>query len=186
MTAHRRIIEQLDTELARTCEVSDKTEDQLEFAIDHCHLALKRMLEQVIEAGFPDKESEIRFFKEQKPMVYSRLLYYQGILNLEKNCPQSDRKLTRNYYIREMENLIDFLEQNKTRVQYSRSGFTYLDHKYFLLDLPTIPLRIRSFPVKLDDYFNTWHDPAFSTILAYERLVEYIQDQLDLIDYPAE
>lgn len=186
MTAYQRIIEQLDIELVKINEFSVKIYKQLEFAIGRCHMALKRMQEQVIEAGFSDQESEIRFFKKQKPSVYSRLLYYQGILNLEKDCPKSDRKLTKEHYIREMVKLIDFLDQNKMKVEYYRRGFTYFDYTYFLRDVPAFPPEIRSFSGKLDESFYTWHDHAFSIIMAHERLVEYIQDQLDLIDYPDE
>ena len=68
------IIVDLESELSKMKDVSDKISEQMEYAIGHCKIALDRMRELVMRQGFPDQESEVYFLKNFKPTVYSKLL----------------------------------------------------------------------------------------------------------------
>lgn len=80
------IILDLENELSRMKEVSENLPGQMEHAIGQCKVALDRMRKLVIREGFPDQKSEIYFFKNIKPAVYSKLLYHQAIFDLESKC----------------------------------------------------------------------------------------------------
>jgi hypothetical protein len=69
-------------------EVSENITDQIKFAIVQCKITLDKLRKRVIEKGFPDRPSEIRFFKELKSAAYSKLLFYQAVFDLKA----SDRK----------------------------------------------------------------------------------------------
>ena len=84
------ILVDLESDLSKMKAVSDKISDQMEYAIGHCKIALDRTRELVIKQGFPDQESEIYFFKKIKPTVYSRLLYYRAVFDLESKCQKAD------------------------------------------------------------------------------------------------
>jgi len=51
METHQQIISELENELLKTKEASEKLSEQLEYAIGHCKVALDRMRELVIRKG---------------------------------------------------------------------------------------------------------------------------------------
>ncbi|MDD4191555.1 MAG: hypothetical protein PHI28_09490 [Mangrovibacterium sp.] len=67
METHFQIVADLENKVAKTKEVSGKIFEQMEYAIGHCKAALCLMRERVVREGFPDKQSEILFFKKTKP-----------------------------------------------------------------------------------------------------------------------
>ena len=118
MTTHKHIISELENKLSKIKEVPDNFFEQLEFAIGHCKIALDRMRELVVKEGFPDRESEVHFFKKVKPSVYSKLLYYQAVFDIESTRQKVDKKNLRAYFQREQKKLLKFMKKNKIKVQY--------------------------------------------------------------------
>jgi hypothetical protein len=178
------IILDLENDLSRMKEVSEKLPDQMEYAIGHCKIALDRMRELVIKQGFPDQESEINFFKKIKPAVYSRLLYFRAVFDLESKCQKADSSVVRRYLQKRLYKINEYMEEHKVKVQYFKCGFKHLDEKYFVRGTKEIPLELRSSHHLLDEEFFTWHDHTFSTIMANEMLIDYIRRELDKLDKP--
>ena len=162
------IILDLENELSRMNEVSENHPEQLEFAIGQCKIALERMreMEIVINGGFLDKKSEIYFFKKIKPAVYSKLLYYQAVFDLESKLQKADPDIIRRYFQRSLCKINEYMEVHQLKVQYFKCGFKHLDEKYFVRENSEIPLELRSSHHLLDEEFFTWHDHTFSTIMA--------------------
>ena len=79
MKKYIQITEDLKKALKQKEKNSNQFPVQLEYAIGHCKIALNRLREHVIKEGFPDKASEIYFFKKIKPEVYSKMLFYQAV-----------------------------------------------------------------------------------------------------------
>lgn len=182
MGTYFEIIQDLDNELSNIKNVSDNISDQMEYAIGHCKIALGRMRELVIKQGFPDKESEIDFFKKIKPTVYSRLLYYRAIFDLESKCQKADSSVIRRYLQKRLYKISEYMEERQEKVQYFKCGFKHLDEKYFLRDTKEIPLELRNNLHLMDEEFFTWHDHTFSTIMANEMLVDHIRSELDKLE----
>jgi hypothetical protein len=184
MTTHLQIISELENELLKTTEVSENLSEQIEFAIGHCKVALDQMRKLVIKEGFPDKASEIHFFKEVKPLVYSKLLYYQAVFDLESTRQKVDKKNLRKYFHQELKKILKFMKKNRIRVQYYRCGHTHLDEKYFTRINKEIPLELQDCHSLMDEDFFTWHDHTFSVIRTNEMLIEYITKEIEKIDIP--
>ena len=180
------IILDLENDLSRIKEVPENLPEQMEYAIGHCKIALDRMRELVIKEGFPDQKSEIYFFKKIKPAVYSKLLYYQAVFELESKLQKADVSVIRRYFLRRLYKINEYMEERQVKVQYFKCGFKHLDEKYFVRENSEIPLELRISHHLLDEEFFTWHDHTFSTIMANEMLIDYIRKELDKLDKPAE
>ena len=179
------IILDLENELSGMKEVSERVSEQIEYAIGHCKIALDRMRQLVIIEGFPDRNSEIYFFKKIKPAGYSKLLYYQAVFDLESKRQKADSSVIRRYFQKRLYKINEYMEEQQVKVQYFKCGFKHLDEKYFVRGTIEIPLELRSSHHLLDEEFFTWHDHTFSTIMANEMLIEYIRKEMEKLDCPA-
>lgn len=184
MESHLKIIEELENELAKTSEVSENLSEQMEYAIGHCKVALDEMREIVIKEGFPDKKSEIRFFKEIKPRVYSKLLYYQAVFDLESTRQKVDKKNLRKYFQQELKTILKYIKKNQVRVQYYRCGYTHMDEQYFTRNNENIPLELRDHSSLVNEDFFTCRDHTFSMIMANEMLSDYIRKEIEKLENP--
>ncbi|MFA5330240.1 MAG: RteC domain-containing protein [Prolixibacteraceae bacterium] len=178
------IILDLENDLSRMKEVSENVPEQLEYGIGQCKVALDRMRKLVVDEGFPDLKSEIYFFKKIKPAVYSKLLYYQAVFDLESKLQKADIPVIRRYFQRRLYKINEYMEEHQVKVQYFKCGFKHLDEKYFVRENAEIPLELRSSHHLLDEEFFTWHDHTFSTIMANEMLIDYIRIELEKVDKP--
>jgi hypothetical protein len=176
------IILDLENDLSRMKEVSENVPEQLEYGIGQCKVALDRMRKLVVDEGFPDQKSEIYFFKKIKPTVYSKLLYYQAVFDLESKLQKADIPVIRRYFQRRLYKINEYMEEHQVKVQYFKCGFKHLDEKYFVRENAEIPLELRSSQHLLDEDFFTWHDHTFSTIMANEMLIDYIRKELNKLD----
>jgi hypothetical protein len=176
------IILDLENDLSRMKEVSENVPEQLEYGIGQCKVALDRMRKLVVDEGFPDLKSEIYFFKKIKPAVYSKLLYYQAVFELESKLQKADISVIRRYFQRRLYKINEYMEEHQVKVQYFKCGFKHLDEKYFVRENAEIPLELRSSQHLLDEDFFTWHDHTFSTIMANEMLIDYIRKELNKLD----
>jgi len=184
METYLKVILDLENELSGMKEVSENLPEQMEYAIGQCKIALDRMRKLVIDEGFPDLKSEIDFFKKFKPAVYSKLLYYQAVFELESKQKKSDGSVIRRYFMQRLYKINEYMEEHHVKVQYFKCGFKHLDEKYFVRENADIPLELRNNQHLLDEEFFTWHDHTFSTIMANEMLIDYIRIELEKFDNP--
>lgn len=140
--------------------------------------AFEKLKKFVTNLTFNDQSEEILFFKEIKPQMFSLLIYYNKVYNIEMRMPNgtaNDKKLY-------LENILGrikyFFEMNFDFYHYYRSGSTHLDKYYFLRSKPDIQLLLDSFYFERDSRFSTSHDFKVSKILAYEMLTAYINNKL--------
>lgn len=180
------IILDLETDMSQMKEVSESVPEQMEYTIGQCKVALDRMRKLVVSEGFPDQKSEIYFFKKIKPAVYSKLLFYQAVFDLESKLQKADVHVIRRYFQRRLYKVNEYMEEHQVKVQYFKCGFKHLDEKYFVRENTEIPLELRNSQHLLDEEFFTWHDHTFSTIMANEMLIDYIRRELEKLDKPAE
>jgi hypothetical protein len=181
-TTYCEIILDLENDLSRMKEVSENVPEQMEYAIGLCKVALDRMRKLVIQEGFADQKSEIYFFKRIKPAVYSKLLYYRSVFEIESNRHEVDKKGLKKYFQQEMDKVKGYMDQHQVKVQYYKCGFKHLDEKYFVRGNLEIPLEIRGDHHLLDEAFFTWHDHTFSLIRANEMLMDYIRKELERLE----
>jgi len=178
MEKYNQIISDLLLKLDKIEDSSSKILEQVEFAIVQCKIALEQMREIVFQEGFPDQKSEMYFFKKLKPEVYSRLLYYIEVFDIQSKLPDYSIELLIQYYQKRMNKILDFMQEYHAEVQYFQCEFCHFDKNYFTRDNSEIPISKRNEYYLIDEKFHTWHDHTFSEIIANQMLMRYIQNEV--------
>lgn len=114
-------------------ELSIEIDDQIELA----EIVIKHTLENLSEAknyifgkGFMSQQEEIHFFKELKPKILSKLIYYNSVYRIETKKPNGGERIIRKYYNNELDKLKRYFDNNLEFYKYYRTGSTYLDKYY--------------------------------------------------------
>lgn len=182
MEQYSQIIAELEADLTRISMASECMLSMAKSAIKRCSIALVELRWVVVNDGFPDLQSEIRFFKEIKPIAYSRLLFYQAIFEIESFRSKYDSDRIKRYMKVKLDEIQIFVEENTTVVQYYNCGFTYLDSLYFVRKRDEIPVELRGSQYLMDEQFNTWQDYTFSVLRSNDLLVEYLTGEINRMD----
>lgn len=87
--------------------------------------AFERLRAFVAEYRFRDEEEEILFFRELKPRMFCRLIYYREVYNLEMNRPLCGGEACRAYFRRELGAIQEYVDRRLDFYRYWRSGATH-------------------------------------------------------------
>lgn len=176
-----KIIQTLNEELellkAKFLDVFNLTEK----AIGLCSLALLEMKEIIRARGFSDDEEEIHFFKQLKPKVYSKLLYFHKLYEIETKRPKA-KLLQRKYLNRVLKILNRYFEQNFEIYQYYLGKQEHNDALYFLRKHRNVHIHPETIFSYIDNEFSTLQDYTFSSIMAHEELVKYIENKISQLE----
>lgn len=147
---------------------------------------LKKMLSNlkatIVKHGFKTDREEIKFFKEVKPQILGKLIYYNKLYRIETSCPVSRGSIYHQYYNRELKELkLTFEEQimNSEFYRYYRAGRTDRDGDYFRLGNIKIHNGLNSFAFEIDPEFSTYYDYKTAQILANDLLYIYLTSKAD-------
>tara|TARA_R110002072_G_scaffold106447_3_gene232497 strand:+ start:7258 stop:8100 length:843 start_codon:yes stop_codon:yes gene_type:complete len=182
MEAYAHIIEELDYSL-ETLEVEiDDVTELAEAGIKLTKKTLKSIRELVVDKEFDCKEDEICFFKVTKPRIYSKLIYYVKLFNIESKRPKSSNKNQIRYFNNHIDKLQQYLNDNLDFYHYYRRGGITFDEQYFLRGKEDIRLFPDTFHFFTDEQFATSHDSTVATILAYDLLIVYLKREIDKLE----
>lgn len=156
----------------------DKPLQRAEPAILEISGALKKLKSCILRTKFASDSEEIDFFKNHKPLVLSKLIYYNDLFRIETRKPSGGEKMIRKYYRSELHRLKEFFEENVDFYGYYRTNSTYLDHKYFLRAKLDFRLTPDAFVYESDSRFSTSHDYKVARIMANDLLEVYLNDEL--------
>jgi len=140
--------------------------------------ALKKLKSFVLRFKFTSDSDEIDFFKNHKPLILSKLIYYNEVFRIETRKPSGGEKMIRKYYQMELNKLKVFFEENVDFYGYYRTNSTFLDHKYFIRKKLDVKLSLDSFVFETDSRFSTSHDYKVAKIMANDLLEVYLNDEL--------
>ena len=142
-----------------------------------------QLKEFIINYRFRDENEEILFFKEIKPRMLCKLLYYRKIYNIEMNRPLCGLEASRNCLKLELNNIQDYISKRLDFYRYYRSGATYMDKVYFLRGtVREADQYLDSFEFERDPLFSTGADFRVAKILAGDMLREYLTRELRALD----
>lgn len=127
---------------------------------------------------FCDDIEEILFFKKSKPELFSKLIYYAKILNIESRRPVGSLEIQESYLQGELNKLTLFFENHLEFYQYYRMDSTYLDDKYFIRGKEDLNLYQDSLMSYIDPDFSTSHDYIVSEIIANDRLKVFLSTEI--------
>lgn len=186
MEHNKRYIEELRKTESLLDQLAVETDEPIILA-EKSILIVKRCLDkvrdQVLNNGFSNTEAEMHFFKTIKPRFVSRLIYHNKVYNIETHRPNGSVKIKRKYMQMELNKLKNFFDENLDFYRYYRTGSTYLDHKYFVRGKQDIRLNLDSHVYESDPGFCTSHDFKISSILAYDLLQVYLENELMKLDF---
>lgn len=127
---------------------------------------------------FKNKDTEIHFFKYQKPFIYSRLKFYSTLYNFLLNRPSGSITSQCTFIDREIKKLQKRHRCNLDFVKYYREDKTTLDHHYFLRGNDQLNLALDTSHFHSDDEFSTSHDNAMADMIAYDLLIKFYNREL--------
>ena len=141
--------------------------------------AMEQLQEYISGYDFKNRQEEIHFFKEVKPLFYSRFIYHLKIFRIEIRRPNGSNKTQEKYLFSELDRLKHFFDNNLEFYQYYRSGATYLDESYFLRNNHNIFSTLDANFFNNDPRFCTSHDFKVAKILANELVKIYLNTALE-------
>lgn len=168
-------IEDLETNIE---DVLHKAEEGIKITKD----TLLLMRSFVLKNSFKTKEAEILFFKNSKPQIYGKLIYYLKLFNIESKRPRGSKKSQAKYLNNHIERLQAFFNDNLEFYHYFRRGATTFDKQYFLRGQADIRLHPDAFHFFTDEQFSTSHDSTVATILAFDMLIIHLKKEIDKLN----
>ncbi|TWI18806.1 RteC domain-containing protein [Sphingobacterium siyangense] len=174
----QQVVDELEVQLKDLTYEEDNFIVCYEKAISTILKEIVGLKKYILEKGFMNEQEEILFFKRLKPVLLSKLIYYNTIYKIETKKPFGGDKTIKKYLHNELAKLKRYFDNNLDFYKYYRTNSTYLDHKYFLRGKHDIKLSLDTFYFEADHYFSTSHDYKVAKILANDLIQVYLEDQL--------
>lgn len=178
----QKIQDELDGSLENLEIEKDDILERSENAIKIIKKTLEKVRNKVINEGFKNSFDEIYFFKNIKPKIFSKLIYYVMLFNIESKRPRSSSKSQIKYFYKHIDRLQNYFNDNLEFYHYYRRGATFLDEHYFVRGKMDIRLFPDTFSFFTDDEFSTSHDSTVAIILAYDMLIVYLKTEIDKLE----
>lgn len=174
---YNETLSELETAINELEIDADCSIQRIEAVIQLILECLSEVKEHVLKRGFKNIDEEIHFFKYLKPVIVSKLIYYNAIYKIETKMPYG-AKAIRKYLNKELKKLKRFFDNNLDFYKYYRSNNSYFDEKMFLRGNHDIKLWLDTYYFQSDQSFSTSHDYKVAKIIANDLIQVYIEDQL--------
>ena len=152
-------IEKLNSEVLRSIErIESRDTDVLKKSLEASRVlgeAFDRLKQYIIGYRFQNDDEEIKFFKEIKPRLFCRLIYYRKLYNIEMNRPVGSIEAQREYLDAHVRAINAYTQKRLDFIRYFRSGATHLDSLYFLRGQTDTEQYLETFYYELDPQFST-------------------------------
>lgn len=153
--------------------------------ISYLQEVLASLKVSVIKDGFQSEWEEINFFRNVKPGVLGKLIYYNKVYRIECACPLGSGKIYRNYFSNQIKELKQEFEEhifNSEFYRYYRSGRNDRDQTFFRLGNINLYDGLNSFVFEIDHHFSTYYDYKVARIIANDLLQNYLHLKIDSIE----
>ena len=142
---------------------------------------------KVIRDNFANEQQEIDFFKNIKPQVLGKLIYYNKVFRIETTCPVSNGRIYQSYFENQLKILKSEFKESisiKDFYRYYRAGRTDRDHIYFRLGQINYHDGLKSGVFEIDLSFSTYYDNKVARIIANELLYTYLLTKINPDENP--
>lgn len=170
--------ETIENELAMLEEGQADVMALCQSAMLYCGGILEGYRGWVSKEGFKDTATEIRFFKEEKPFVMGKWIYYQQMGECELRMPKWGRDSQRDFLERELQRLNSFFDQQLDLRLYLEMGDTSKDTVYFTREHLHYPSGSLGYDGYRDKDFNTYMDLAKARLLGLGQFGAHIQKRI--------
>lgn len=150
--------------------------------IKYCREVLEAYRKNIRVLKFKSISEEVQFFKEEKQIPLSQLIYYRNLRAIEQESSSSD-KYRMKYLSRKIKKINKFFQRNREFQLYIDLEQTNMDKFYFTRKFQN-EMASCDTPLNWDPDFNTSHDIPLAHLKAYKRLLPFLQRQLELLELP--
>jgi len=182
MKVYEDILKALDHELELLEIEQEDVMSKAERGIKIARVCIENLRETVMTKSFTSLEYEKYFFKEVKPRIFSKLIYYVKLFTIESKRPRSSHKAQKRYLIEQIDKLQDYFNDNLEFYHYYRRGATTLDDQFFLRGKADIRLHPDTFHFFTDQQFSTSHDSSVAMIIAYDMLIVHLNKEIERLN----
>lgn len=182
MEKYDHVLKQLEEKLIAIAKENISLSKKAKQSIPLCIKALEELKLIVHKSGFKSKQDEIHFFKDFKPNISAKLLYFIQIFNIESKRPIGTDKQVKKYFTNHLKIINAFKSANITFYKYYQSEGEYLDEKFFIRNDFNLHLILEPSTLNFDVSFNTSHDQKVAQIIANHLLNEYLQAQINKLE----
>ncbi len=169
--------------------MEDKISLETAHLIDEAYkmtLYLKELLhaarEHIIKEGFKNQEEEIEFFRDIKPQILGKLIYYNKIFRIETACPVKSGKMYHKFFMGQLQQLkLEFKEHicGSSFYRYYRSGRNDRDEEYFVRGKINYRDGLKSYVFEIDHRFSTYYDSKAARIIANDLIYTYLISKIN-------
>lgn len=172
------IISKINIEIEMFCIDNNHSSDKVLYMINFIKPLFEELREFIHQYTFQDTDEEIEFFKNTKPFILSKLIYFNDVYLLEIRKPNGSKEVLKEYYKKKQIAITEFCNANLDFYQYYRSKATHLDKYYFLRGYEKYQLCHNCGMFDKDPLFSTCCDHRVAKMLAYDMLEIYLQQRL--------
>jgi hypothetical protein len=143
--------------------------------------------EYVLKEGFRNEEEEIDFFRNIKPQILGKLIYYNKVFRIETACPVHHGRIYHTYFSNQLQELKQEYSEhicNSDFYRYYRSARTDRDNMYFRLGKINYHAGLNSFIFEIDLQFSTYYDYKIARIIANDLLYSYLLTKISPDESP--
>lgn len=176
---YQELISDFETKLESLESLQDDILYKAETGITQTEKCIKHLRREVVVKGFKNTQEEIYFFKHIKPQVLSKLIYYIKLFNIESKRPRSSSKNQVKYLNAQIDKLQLYFNDNLEFYHYYRRGATILDKQYFVRGQSDLRSPSEDFHFFVDEQFSTCQDSTVATIMAFDMLIVYLQQEIE-------
>lgn len=178
-----KLLDDLDRGLIEIDQSDSSRLDRCSDKIELCQKLTLRLRELYLKHTFPDKPSEIHFFKYIKPKLFSELYLQVQVFEYYKMRPKGTLKAKKLFLNSCLDKASGLISEHCEFQNYNLMKATHLDELYFTK---------QNFNPKLhgglkypsDPEFSSPGDPTLSCLLAANRCVQFIKNELFSLKNP--
>lgn len=177
----KKLIDELNKNLQFLALEQDNIFKLCEESVRICNRALEHSKDYVLKKDFKSSIDEVKFFKELKPVIASKLKFYHMVFNLEKAKPLGE-KTQKTYYEKELVSIDTYFQSNIEFVLYYKTGGDFMDINYFTRNASNSNLMADESYFFSDKKFSTTQDNRVAQIMAFDLLTIHILKELNNLE----
>lgn len=170
----------LDSELETIKLANKDIIGQAYKAIEWIEQKINELYKWLKKYKFEITDEEIYFFKELKPKIISKLIYFKAVLKLESNAPIGNI-LKKKYFQKEYNKIHSYSKSNREFYQYYRSKSNHKDLEYFVRSSKKNIILDDCYLINYDNKLCTSNDYKVAVFMANDLLSVYFEDKLKQI-----
>lgn len=139
---------------------------------------LKQLTNWLKNHIFQNIQEEIKFFKEIKPKIVAKLIFYKEVISLVASLPLDKKKRVK-HFEKKITTINQFYRKNREFIKYIKSQSTHFDELYFSRKQYKDLFFNDCSVIIQDAKLCTSHDYLLAEVIAFELLSLQIENRID-------